>query len=198
MAKKKSKKNNINFKKLFYFIIGFLLIIFLIWYIISWKNVKKEEKLMNSYLITSNTLSVEIKDLSETIQVLKESPSEYFVYISYTNDEKVYSFEKKLKKLIDNYNLKDEFYFVNVTNIKDDENFYKEINNTFNTKLINNIPCILHFKNNELKNKTATPSKNLYIRNVNDYSRNFDMYDIRTRDIYENGGRISLDEMKGL
>ena len=41
MAKKKSKKNNINFKKLFYFIIGFLLIIFLIWYIISWKNVKK-------------------------------------------------------------------------------------------------------------------------------------------------------------
>lgn len=173
MAKKKSKKNNINFKKLFYFIIVFLLIIFLIWYIISWKNVKKEEKLMNSYLITSNTLSVEIKDLSETIQVLKESPSEYFVYISYTNDEKVYSFEKKLKKLIDNYNLKDEFYFVNVTNIKDDENFYSEINNTFNTKLINNIPCILHFKNNELKkviynkdlNKTYTNFENLLKEN---------------------------------
>lgn len=173
MAKKKSKKNNINFKKLFYFILGFLLIIFLIWYIISWKNVKQEEKLMNSYLITSNTLSVEIKDLSETVQVLKESPSEYFVYISYTNDEKVFNFEKKLKKLIDNYNLKDEFYFVNVTNIKDDENFYSEINETFNTKLINNIPSILHFKNNELKkviynkdlNKTYTDFENLLKEN---------------------------------
>lgn len=173
MAKKKSKKNNINFKKIFYFILGFLLIIFLIWYIISWKNVKQEEKLMNSYLITSNTLSVEIKDLSETVQVLKESPSEYFVYISYTNDEKIFNFEKKLKKLIDNYNLKDEFYFVNVTNIKDDENFYSEINNTFNTKLINNIPCILHFKNNELKkviynkdlNKTYTEFENLLKEN---------------------------------
>lgn len=173
MAKKKSKKNNINFKKLFYFILGFLLIIFLIWYIISWKNVKQEEKLMNSYLITSNTLSVEIKDLSETIQVLKESPSEYFVYISYTNDEKVFNFEKKLKKLIDNYNLKDEFYFVNVTNIKDDENFYSEINDTFNTKLISNIPSILHFKNNELKkviynkdlNKTYTDFENLLKEN---------------------------------
>ena len=173
MAKKKSKKNNINFKKLFYFIIGFLLIIFLIWYIISWKNVKKEEKLMNSYLITSNTLSVEIKDLSETVQVLKESPSEYFVYISYTNDEKIFNFEKKLKKLIDNYNLKDEFYFVNVTNIKDDENFYSEINDTFNTKLISNIPSILHFKNNELKkviynkdlNKTYTNFENLLKEN---------------------------------
>ena len=173
MAKKKNKKNNINFKKIFYFILGFLLIIFLIWYIISWKNVKQEEKLMNSYLITSNTLSVEIKDLSETVQVLKESPSEYFVYISYTNDEKIFNFEKKLKKLIDNYNLKDEFYFVNVTNIKDDENFYSEINNTFNTKLINNIPCILHFKNNELKkviynkdlNKTYTDFENLLKEN---------------------------------
>lgn len=173
MAKKKSKKNNINFKKIFYFILGFLLIIFLIWYIISWKNVKQEEKLMNSYLITSNTLSVEIKDLSETVQVLKESPSEYFVYISYTNDEKIFNFEKKLKKLIDNYNLKDEFYFVNVTNIKDDENFYSEINDTFNTKLINNIPSILHFKNNELKkviynkdlNKTYTNFENLLKEN---------------------------------
>lgn len=173
MAKKKSKKNNINFKKIFYFILGFLLIIFLIWYIISWKNVKQEEKLMNSYLITSNTLSVEIKDLSETVQVLKESPSEYFVYISYTNDEKIFNFEKKLKKLIDNYNLKDEFYFVNVTNIKDDENFYSEINDTFNTKLISNIPSILHFKNNELKkviynkdlNKTYTEFENLLKEN---------------------------------
>lgn len=173
MAKKKSKKNNINFKKIFYFILGFLLIIFLIWYIISWKNVKQEEKLMNSYLITSNTLSVEIKDLSETVQVLKESPSEYFVYISYTNDEKIFNFEKKLKKLIDNYNLKDEFYFVNVTNIKDDENFYSEINDTFNTKLISNIPSILHFKNNELKkviynkdlNKTYTNFENLLKEN---------------------------------
>lgn len=173
MAKKKSKKNNINFKKIFYFILGFLLIIFLIWYIISWKNVKQEEKLMNSYLITSNTLSVEIKDLSETVQVLKESPSEYFVYISYTNDEKIFNFEKKLKKLIDNYNLKDEFYFVNVTNIKDDENFYSEINDTFNTKLISNIPSILHFKNNELKkviynkdlNKTYTDFENLLKEN---------------------------------
>lgn len=53
-------------------------------------------------------------------------------------------------------------------------------------------------KNNELKNKTATPNKNIYIRNVNKYSRNFDMYDIRTRDVYKNGGRIYLDEIKGL
>lgn len=53
-------------------------------------------------------------------------------------------------------------------------------------------------KNNELKNKTTTPNKNIYIRNVNKYSRNFDMYDIRTRDVYKNGGRIYLDEIKGL
>lgn len=53
-------------------------------------------------------------------------------------------------------------------------------------------------KNYELKNKTATPNKNTYIRNVNEYSRNFDMYDIRTRNVYKNGGRIYLDEITDL
>lgn len=39
-------------------------------------------------------------------------------------------------------------------------------------------------KNKELVNKTATPSKNIYIRNVNNYARNFGMYDIKTYSKY--------------
>lgn len=50
-------------------------------------------------------------------------------------------------------------------------------------------------KNHELKNQTATPNKNIYIRNVNDYSRKFDMYDIRSRDVYNFGGKISLQDI---
>ena len=42
---------------------------------------------MNSYLITSNTLSYEIKNLNEIDQILKESPNDYFVFITYNNDE---------------------------------------------------------------------------------------------------------------
>lgn len=50
-------------------------------------------------------------------------------------------------------------------------------------------------KNNELRNQTATPIKNKYIRNVNQYSRNFDMYDMRTYDVYRYGGKISLEDI---
>ena len=50
-------------------------------------------------------------------------------------------------------------------------------------------------KNNELRNQTATPNRNIYIRNVNQYSRNFDMYDMRTYDVYRYGGKISLEDI---
>lgn len=50
-------------------------------------------------------------------------------------------------------------------------------------------------KNNELRNQTATPNKNVYIRNVNQYSRNFDMYDMRTYDVYKYGGKFSLEDI---
>lgn len=50
-------------------------------------------------------------------------------------------------------------------------------------------------KNSELINKTATPDKNEYIRNVNNYSRAFDLYETRTRDSYKHGGRITLEDI---
>lgn len=50
-------------------------------------------------------------------------------------------------------------------------------------------------KNDELRNQTATPTKNKYIRNVNQYSRNFDMYDMRTYDVYKYGGKFSLEDI---
>lgn len=50
-------------------------------------------------------------------------------------------------------------------------------------------------KNNELVNKTATPDQNTYIRNVNNYSRNFDMFETREYNKYEYGGKISLEDI---
>ena len=50
-------------------------------------------------------------------------------------------------------------------------------------------------KNNELRNQTATPNKNVYIRNVNQYSRNFDMYETRTYNQYKYGGKLSLEDI---
>lgn len=50
-------------------------------------------------------------------------------------------------------------------------------------------------KNDELVNGTATPDKNIYIRNVGTYSRKFNMYEDREYDVYKLGGRLSLEEI---
>lgn len=151
MAKKKKENKYFSFKSyLSVLIIGVIAILAII-YCIDYLSVKKEERLMNSYLISTSTLAYEIKDLTEVEQVLKESPSEYFVLISYTNDEKTYKLEKKLKKYIDNYNLNDKIYYINVTDMKDDSTLLNELDETFNTKTIVNIPCMLYYKDNLLE-----------------------------------------------
>jgi len=166
MAKKKNNNNKyIPIRNYVYGALIIIAVILLTWYIISWYSVKKQEKLMTSYLITTNTLTYEIKDLNEIVQVLKESPSEYFVYISYTNDENIYRLEKKLKKIIDEYNLKDEFYYINITDNINDKDIYNRLNNSFNTTQIKKAPCILYFKNNELEQVIINENG---IFNVND------------------------------
>lgn len=166
----KKKKNTNNYFPIKNYIYGALIIVAiigLVWYALSWYNVKQQEKLMTSYLISSNTLTSEIQDLNEIVQVLKESPSEYFVYISYNNDENIYRLEKKLKKIIDNYGLKDSFYYINITQEKNDKDIYTRLNDAFNTNTITNVPCILYFKNNILE-QTIIDDKKVF--NVNDFT----------------------------
>ncbi|MBE6155194.1 MAG: hypothetical protein E7164_00350 [Firmicutes bacterium] len=136
-------------------------IILLIWYVLSWYNVKQTEKFMTSYLISTNTIANEISDINEIVQVLKESPSEYFVYISYNNNEDIYKLEKKLKKTIDSYALKDEFYYINITDYQNDKDITTKLNDAFNTTKIKNTPCILYFKNNQIE-KVIINSKGIF------------------------------------
>ncbi|MBE6148852.1 MAG: hypothetical protein E7167_05150 [Firmicutes bacterium] len=175
MMQKKTKNSKYTpAKNYIYGLIIFLAVILLAWYFISWYKVKQTEKLMTSYLVTSNTVNYEIKDITEIVQVLKESPSEYFVYISYNNDEDVYKLEKKLKKAIDNYGLKDEFYYINITDYQDDENIYTKLNDTFNTTRIKNSPCILYFKNNELESVILN---NNQVFDINEFTELLEEYE---------------------
>ena len=139
------------YKNHLYLIIGIIVILLIGWYIASWLNIKNEEKLSASYLVKTNTITYSIDDLKEISSIFQESPSEYFVYISYTGEESVYKLEKRLKKVIDDYNLKDEFYYLDITSLKDDENTLNKLNKEFDTDKIINYPCILYFKDGQIK-----------------------------------------------
>ena len=97
-----SKKNKFTpFTNWIYLCIIILVIGLLCWYFATWKKVKDLEKYLNSYLVTTNTVTLEINDSDELNQIMQELPSNYFIYISYTGDADVFNLEKKLKNVID-------------------------------------------------------------------------------------------------
>lgn len=157
-------------------IVGAILIVL---YINRWNEVKDFEKYRNSYLIDSNTISLEMKDIDEidTILDVTETPNFYFLYISYTNDEDIYNLEKQLKPLIDDYHLQDKFYYLNVTTIKEENPDYKdEIANNlhFDVDLLDKLPVILYFENGELAYNKA-------IYNAQDFQDLLETEDIKTK-----------------
>lgn len=145
-------ENTTNQHKWLVTLLSIIGVVLLVLYFGKWHQVKTEEKYLDSYLMTSKTINYELIDISE-IDALIESPGEYFVYISYTEDKEIYNFEKNIKPIIDNYKLNENFYFLNTTKIKTQNNNYK---NDIATKLninaeeLDNIPVILYFKDKKL------------------------------------------------
>lgn len=149
--KKKENRKIIPLKNYFYSIIILIGIVLLTLYIFSWYKVKKEERLMNSYLLTSKTIESKIDSLEVLEQSLSEAPSSYFVLITYREDENTYNLEKNLKRIIDRYKLNDLFYYVDVTNNKDNEDYKNKLNKIFKVDNINNYPVILYIEDGKTK-----------------------------------------------
>lgn len=155
MANAKYKNKSSVSRKYIIYLIIILGVIFIALYVNKWHQVKEQEKYLNSYLVSSNTISLEMTDIKEINSVLSETPSYYFVYIGYTKDKSVYNLEKKLKPLIDEYNLQNNFYFINVTNIKEKNKNYKSDIATelkIDDDYIKKVPVILYFRNGSLVN----------------------------------------------
>ena len=136
-----------------------VVIIGLTWYAFAWYNVVQENKVSTSYLVQEKIISKEITDLNEVNNVFAEAPDSYFVYISYTGDEQIYNMEKSLKSVIKSYNLSD-MYYLNVTSIKDEENYMDKINKALGLtdRKVVKVPTILYFEDGKLIQMTDTKS----------------------------------------
>lgn len=163
-------------KKNIFIILGIiLLLIILAIFIYRWQTMKNEEKWRSSYLISSGTLSLEIKNLDEIDQILSEPPTEYFVLITYTENEETYNLEVNIKDIIDKYKLSDSFYYLNVQSIMDQDNYLTRLNNAFNTDQISTVPIILYYKDGKLIN-TVTRNDNNIIK-AGDFQKLLDSYE---------------------
>lgn len=184
MSKKKSKKKNSHYIPAKNYIIAIfiaLFAIFLVFYLFEWYKVEQIEKYGTSYLTESNTINMEIKSYKEIPIIFSEAPTDYFVFINYLNEKDTYKLEKNLKKIIDNHNLKDNFYYMNITSLKENnDNYLKDLNEAFHTdNKIKNVPTILYYKNNKLEAVISSNESNII--SSNDLKRLLDKYDIEQK-----------------
>lgn len=178
--KKEEKENNINDEKISkknIIIIGVIILILIIGglYIYKVNKLKQEELYSKSYLIDSGTLNLEIKNIDEVNQILTEAPNEYFVLITYTKDKNTYNLENGLKDIIDKYKLSDSFYYLNIQDMMNEDNYITRLNNTFNTDKIKTVPIILYYKDGELIDTVTRYDKNII--NASDFQKLLDIYE---------------------
>lgn len=102
---------------------------------------------INVSYISSYVNVINYNELSDTI---REMSSNSFLYVGYTGNKDVYSFEKKLKKVIKNEQLEDNFYYVDVTEKLNDINMVDEFNSLVGIIDSETIifPAVVYFKNN--------------------------------------------------
>ena len=159
-----------------YIIIGIVIVLAVVgFYFFRLQQARNEEKLNSSYLISSGTVSLEIKNLDEVSQILLESPTEYFVLITYTGNEDTYNLEEGIKTIIDDYKLSDSFYYLNIESIMDSDNYLTRLNSAFNTDKITTVPIILYFKDGELIDTVTRDDANII--NAGDFQKLLDIYE---------------------
>lgn len=167
MAKKKEENKKVSIKN---YILSILILvggILLVLYIFSWYQVKQEEKYMNSYLISTNTISNQITDLNTLKQVISETPSNYFIFIGYRHDLDEYNIEVELKNIIDNYEIADNFYYIDITDKLDDQNYLNNLNSILGTN-INKTPAFIYVREGKIlsKNIVTNSDKGFNINNI--------------------------------
>lgn len=148
------------------YVIAFAIIIImllLVWYGFEWYKVIEEEKISTSYLIKEKIITNEISDLDRIDDIFSEAPSTYFLYISYTGSEDIYNMEEDLKSLIQEYELGDMFYYLNVTEIKNNENYIDEINDKLSLDdiKVTQVPTIIYFKDDKAVDIITTDDDNM-------------------------------------
>lgn len=154
-------------------IVLILVVVLLSLYFFEWYKVYQDDKVKDSYLVKSSTIT-NVINIEEIETVFVDTPPEdYFVYISYTGNKDIYDMEKDLVDVINEYNLNDKFYFINVTDIMEDENYIEELNTSLQIKeqKIAKVPTILYFKNGELAKDGILYREDDHIINAGDFAQ---------------------------
>ncbi len=153
-------------------LVAFVLIAFIASKLYNWYNDGK----LGESVFTRFVGGIQYEDIDDAVN---EMPGDGFIFISYVKDEETKKLENSLKKAITNNGLQSNFYYLDATELKLNDNFIDEVNDKFklegNNK-IETIPALLYFNDGQHK-KTLT-SKEDRMMSVDDFNKLLDSYEI--------------------
>lgn len=103
----------------------------------------KENKVRTSPLATKQVLYADLKNTT------KEMNADTFLVISYLENESVHSSEKDIKKVLNKYNLLDNVIYLDITDYRNNQNFFEELNTTLNLTgnlQVKKFPAVVYYK----------------------------------------------------
>lgn len=179
VEEKKTLKDDIDFKRYVYFA-GILAIAFiLLASMIELATYYIYDSFHDSYLLSTNIISRDHKiNLKDAKASFSKLDGDYFIYITYTDNKQVYEFEKKLKKLIDKYDISDKFYYINTDDYVDSE-YYIDFINTylgFKDAFVLKTPTIIYVnKDNEVVYNNIITRADNEMMNIGDVQKLLDI-----------------------
>ena len=88
--------------------------------------------------------------------------------------------EKDLAKLIKKYDLSENFYYIDITDIKDTEGYIDKLNKSLGLTdiKITQVPTIIYFKDNEVLKNGIIERKDDKLMTANDFQKLLDLNNI--------------------
>ncbi len=132
----------------------------------------KDSKVNVSPLATNVVLYDDLK--STTVEINADT----FLVISYLQDKTVHENENDIKRVLKKKNLIDNVMYLDITELKDDDNFMEDLNNTL--KLEDNLrisafPAVVFYKEGK---PSYTADSDNHILNADDFEQLIDMYNL--------------------
>ena len=170
MDTNEEKTKYIPFKNYIIVILMFIAVILITLYLFKWYQVKKDEKISQSYLVEKNLITNQTSSIDELKNVLTENSSRLLLYISYRNSSRIYNIEKKYENIFKKYSINDIFYLFDITDIKNQNKNYKNLINNYLDINVNGYPVVIYYEDGQINSyKKINSAKDLenFIEKIN-------------------------------
>jgi len=143
MSKKVNMQNN-------YVKLGMILIVVVLVTLIGanlYNNIVRRQT--ESGHLTSRVLTMEYNEINN---ILIELSGDTFIYISYTGNRDIYNLDVRLRRIIDEQKLNDQFIYLNMIDYMKNNNYLEELNEKLSLTefKIRALPAILYYRDNQL------------------------------------------------